>query len=62
MTYPICGNCMHSMSSHSRISDTLMYCASCMNSCDDIDCHTKHNPSGSIVQDGVFYQIKREKK
>lgn len=55
-----CGDCLHALNSHDRVSDTLMYCAICLKTCDDVDCHYKHKPSGTIVQDGIVYKVGKQ--
>lgn len=61
MTYELCGDCLHARSSHSQVSETMMYCGSCQKSCDTDIFSLDHKPSGSIVQDGVFMQLKVKK-
>jgi len=34
MTYPICGNCLHSKNSHTAHNGKFMYCATCFKMCE----------------------------
>lgn len=58
MTYPLCGNCLHAISSHEPHNGKYMYCACCFSLCDKDEFERKLRPSSieTIMRIGAMKQ------
>lgn len=45
MTYEICGECLHAVSSHEPHNGLFMYCGACFRLCDKDIFKQKHKPT-----------------